>query len=427
MSALSIEDQKAGMRHAIIAACFGSIGPVLISNSSVIILYANLLGVSETVSLVTTSLQDCSKCLLMIPFAYIAEYIGHKRMTLLGNLLACIMLFLCASAGFFPSISRYVLLGSLAGFSISIAFYLSSWFPLLSNVVPEDMRGTFFGKMRFTWQLFSGIILVIISLLVGKSADLITLQAIVAFAGILYVGRLYHLSRIKEVKSSKTTPPLRSLLSDAISNKQLVGFSIYLLCLYMAANATIPVTFIFAKNSLKLADNIVVVLSALLLTGLIIGYLAASKIVDKFGVKGIFLCAHMSFGILNFMLLAVKTDSLTDTIILGSITVAYGFFFALASIAVTSEVFNLAPENNKGISMAFCLSFYSAGLGGSRFLASLILGSGLLSPTWQFLGMQVTKYHTMFLFYGCAVVVTSLLMVLVPSVTKGVHRLPNVI
>jgi MFS family permease len=337
------------------------------------------------------------------------------------------MIIACALAPFAGSQAKTIMLASLAVFCICMAAYIAAWFPLLNGVVPKDKTGTFFGKLRFTWQSVSAIFFLLCGIIIGRDADLWMLQIIIAICGIFLLGRVWYISKIPDISNETSEGTLKELLSDTLSNKPLVGFSIYLFCLYCSANATMPVVFIFAKKSLQLADNIVVILSAIMLGGLITGFLISAKIVDKYGVKIIFLAAHIGFAILNFTLFAFAHSSDNATIaILGIVVALYGILVACASVAVSSEMYALSPENNKSVSIAFCFSLYSAGLGGSRFLASLILGSGILAENWTLKSIEMTKYHSMFLIYGCAVFATCILMVLVPALTRGTKRLPSV-
>ena len=110
---------------------------------------------------------------------------------------------------------------------------------------------------------------------------------------------------------------------------------------------------------------------------------------------------------------------------IGALVTAYGFLFAGASIAVSSEMLGLAPDNNKAISIAFCFMAYSGGTAAARVAASLILGSGMLSSRWTLLGRGMTPYHSLFLCYSLAVIMACVLLVLVPAVMKGVRRLPG--
>jgi hypothetical protein len=76
----------------------------------------------------------------------------------------------------------------------------------------------------------------------------------------------------------------------------------------------------------------------------------------------------------------------------------------------------MASPENKAVSMAFCGTFYAAGMGGSRLLTSLVLGAGLLAVKWNIGSMEINHYQTLFLFFGCAITFVCLMLVLVPAV-----------
>ena len=145
--------------------------------------------------------------------------------------------------------------------------------------------------------------------------------------------------------------------------------------------------------------------------------------VHRHGVKPVFLAAHLGFGMLNLLLLTIHSNSWGAVCVLVSVITVYGFLLAGASIAVSSEMLALSPANNKAMSIAFCYSLYAAGLGFSRFLSSIVLGSGILAAEWQCGGITFTKYHTLFLVYGCGTIAIMVLLVLVPALTRDVQRL----
>ena len=205
----------------------------------------------------------------------------------------------------------------------------------------------------------------------------------------------------------------------------LVGFGVYLLFLYAAAGATIPVIFVFARNQLHLADGLVVTLSAVSMAGLLCGFRVGGRFVHRYGVKGVLLGTHLGFALLNIVLLTVHAAGTFPVVALGAILLTYGMLLACASIAVSSELLALASPANKAVSIALGYSLYAAGLGGSRALASLLLGSGILAEQWRVAGIAFTRYHSLFLVYGCGVFLAMGLLILIPTTTRNVARLPT--
>ncbi len=417
------DQQKRSQRDAILASCWGAVSQVMVNDSSVVIIYATLLGAGEMVSVMTSSLQYISLCFLMIPFAYVAERVGRKRQILFASALGCLMLLGTAAAPWCGRYTQTVLMGSLGLFAISLSGYLAAWFPMLDGVVPPEQRGLFFGRMRFAWQLVAALFILVSGWAIGEHASMGSLQIIIVLAALGLLGRFWYINDMEDSGGGEARVPWRKVWRDIVANRALTGFSVYLFLLYTAANATIPVVFIFAKKHLLLADNVIVISSACAMGGLLSGYLVGGWVVHRHGVKPVFLAAHLAFGLMNLLLLTIHSGSWGSVCALVVVITAYGFMMACASIAVSSEMLALAPANNKAMSIAFCYSLYAAGLGFSRFLASVILGSGILASEWTCGGVMFTKYHTLFLVYGCGTTAIAVLLVLVPALTRDVQRL----
>ena len=417
------EQRKRSQRDAIVASCWGAIPQVMVNDSSVVILFATLLGAGEMISVMTSSLQHLSLCVLMIPLAYLSERGSKKRQIMAAAALGCVMLWGTAPAPWFGRYAAVVLLATLAAFSITISAYLAAWFPLLDGVVSPQERGLFFGRLRFSWQAVSALFVFASGAFLGQTASVGALQVIIALAALGLLGRFWYVNDMIEEKRTGGHVPWRAAWRDIIANRPLIGFSIYLFCLYAAANATIPVVFMFAKRRLALPDNLIVISSACVMGGLLAGFLAGGWMVHRRGVKPVFLMAHAGFGLLNLLLLTIHGGSWPSVVALVALITLYGFLLANASVAVSSEMLALSPANNKAMSIAFCYSLYSAGLGFSRFLASLILGSGALADTWRLGALEMTKYHTLFLAYGVGTLMLTMLLVLVPALTRNVQRL----
>ncbi|HOX05017.1 MAG TPA: MFS transporter [Planctomycetota bacterium] len=410
---------------AIRSACWGSIPQVMVKDSSVIVIFAALIGASETVSVLCTSLQDLANCLLVLPFAWLSTRLGCVRQIVLASLCSVLALLAAAAAPWCGPAAGPVMMLALILFAVTLSAYVAAWFPLVDAVVPPGERGLFFGRMRFAWQLCATLFILASGWFVGKYATVPRLQIIIVLAALVSLGRAWYIARIR---SAPMPDPrgldLRTGVREALGNRPLTGFAIYLFFLYAAANATVPVVFVFARYHLKLPDNVIVILSAVGMGGLIAGFPLGGMFVHRCGVKGVFLGAHLGFALLNLTLLAVRDDSAGAIVLLGAVIAAYGFLFACASIAVSSELLALSPPGNKAVSLAFGSSLYSAGLGGSRALASVLLGSGILAETWSLGGTQLTRYHSLFLFFACGIFTAMLLLAILPAMTRTAGHAP---
>lgn len=414
------------MHAALISTCFGVLSQILVGDSSIIILYSNMLGASQFVALCTSSLQSLAMCILYIPLAYVMGRSGKKRFIIPAIGVGAAGLMITACAPWCGSWSIAALLGGLCIFSIAIAVYVVGWFPLLKDIVPANRRGQFFGRVRVSWQSAAAVFLILSALLVRENPSIIALQAIIVVAAIGMIVRMIFLKRIPEKPPKPNTGKLGQCLIEVLSNRPLMGFGIYLFWLYFFAGATIPVAVLMAKVRLNLSNDFLVLLSSCMMMGAIVGFFLGGRVVDKRGTKSVFIIAHFSFALLNIAMLAVQNDSLFCMVLLLVISTLYGLTMASASIAVSSEAFALVTEKLTEMSLAVCIGLYVAGHGIGRFLAGWALDSGMLAESWIFFGISMTSYHTLFLLFSAGVTITCVMLTMLPSVITPTRALPQV-
>ena len=413
----SKDTSRKAMNFAIFSSWFGAISQIMIRDSSIVILYARQLGGSNFLSLLTTALYLFSSAVLIIPAAHIMEHTGKKRLVLPAITLGMMGVLIAASAGFFPEhLARGVLLIGLIIYSLTIAVYLAGWFPLLRGVVPEKERGTFFGRLRVSWQTVLTVFLLISTFVVGKDASLLTLQTIIGISGVLIIGRIYFVARIPETPKKKPEHLLsfKNSIRNILKNRALVRFALYLLFLYLFANATVPVGFLFAKSALGAPDNYVVLLSVLMNVGSILGYFLGGVLFGRFNTKRFMLFAHACFALLNFLLLLVSEFSLVSAVYLGGIITLYGGMVAFSTIGASSEMLALASPKTINMSIAFCYAFDAAGKGLSRIISGLLLDSPFLPTSWNFLGANLGPHHFLFISFGVLLVIGFVFTAFVP-------------
>ncbi len=414
-------------RLAILSACFGSLAAIMIKDSAVIILFAGMIGAGSMLSMATTALPGIMSCFFTIPAAYIASRVGYKKTILITTYWGTLAILMLAFTPLLGPLAKYGMLLMLVLFVSLMAFYVAAWFPFLDEFLPEKDRSNFFGLLRFSWQSCCVAFFFICGLVMGKNPDLWILQTIIIITGVALMGRAYYIYRIKVQDSERKSFNFKKGLEMVLANKPMVGFSVYLAFLYLAAQGTVPLTFIYLKKQLNTPDNIVVIVSSLALAGTIIGFFCAGSIISRLGIKKMLLSVHMTFALVNFLLFAFSGPGMFAVYIISFLMIIYGFFIAISSVAVSSEMMALANPENKALAMAFCVSMYSAGIGGARLLSSLIIGSGILSPKWFIGSFEFTMFHTMYLGYGLAILFVCVLLVIVPAIfPKGeYHYIPQ--
>lgn len=236
----------------------------------------------------------------------------------------------------------------------------------------------------------TAVFLLLASAIVGDHARLSILQWIIGVTVLGLLMRMWFIYRMDECPARKESQAFRVVVANILNNRPLVGFAIYLFCLYCVVNATVPVAFVFAKNALHLPDNMIVFASAGQFLGMIAGFVLSGRVVDRYGSKMIFLIAHFGFGMANLLFLMVHDSSHGWALI--ALVLLYGFLTASASVAGTSETMALAGTRNRILSLAFVSTLLTGGEGISRLIASGVLGMGILAPSWTLAGVNMTQF-----------------------------------
>ncbi len=403
------------------SACCGALAPVMIQDSAIIILFASLLGAGDMLSMVTTSTQGLANCLLLMPFAYLSSRFGHKRTIIHYTAVGVPMILLLAASPWCGAWGKTTLLVSIIIFSITNTAVAAAWFPLVDGFLLREERSSFFGLMRFSWQTFAVVFLLACGFALGKDPAVWMLQVIIAVSAAGLLCKVYYLNKIPNEHQERETIHFADGVSEAVSNKALCGFSVYICFLYLAAYSTPPLMFIYIKKVLLVGDNVIVIISSLALVGTILGFLLAGRIIERLGVKRMLLMIHFLFAAVNLVFFMMGGSSVAALALITALLAVYGFCTACSSIAISTETMSLSSSNNKAMSIAFCGSCHAAGIGGSRLLASLVLGSGMLAPEWLLGTMRISSYQTLFLLYGCAIMFVCLLLVLVPAIFPKGH------
>ncbi len=424
-------------RDTIFSSCCTAMGDVPFTDAAIIILYANLLGASDSFTMVTTSLLPLAIGFFSIPASYVTMHTGtYQRTILLVTGFSLAMFGVVVAAPWFGSWAVLVLLAALSLFAIGHTIYISAWFPLLDTFLTHDRRSSYLGRMRFSWQSTSALLLLGIGAVIGKNPPIGALQLVMLFSMTVFAVKLWFIARVpcferSERPGRKETPSFREGLKAALENKPLTGYSVYLFILNLAAYGTIPLATLYLKKALAAPDNVIVFISSITLGGMLTGSFCAGPIIRRWGIRNTFLFVHVFYALTNFGLFFMSRGVLPDGWlfgVIGGILFLYSFVFACANISSSSEMMSLATPGNKVMAMAFCNSFYYAGCGLSRFLTSVILGSGALASSWTLGGLAVSHYQTLFLVYAVCVGFAAALLVVVPAIfPKGeyiyaIHR-----
>ena len=416
--------QRRGMRAVIFAQCFGTPGELFLMYGFVL-LYFKALGVAGSLLLAILSLVRAMGWLKIFA-AWWGDRWGKKRIGVLGQWLMIGSFALMVLAPTTPPGAHVsLLLFSVLAFSAGDAMFVSVWFSLLSPVVPAQLRGRFFGLLRFAWQSVGLAFLGICALCLRNDTPIRIFQWAL-FAGL--VGMLIRLpfyARIPELESTRPARAnLRASLMSVLRMGDYVSFCCYLFLLSLVTTSS-PFYFgLVEKEVLELGDRWVAWLGLLIMAGAVPGYLLGGRWVDRRGTRPVFLLCHASFALILLLFVLRPAGGSSQLIHLFVVHMLFGGVSAILSIAISTELLALLPLENKSLAASLYGVLYWSGGSLAGLIGAWFIGRGALAPQWQLGGWQMSHYDSILLFCAALIVLLVVTLGLVPSVVRKAEWTP---
>lgn len=420
----SENDNRAGMMNpslrAVIMFTCANIFSFQAFSNGIILLYLKALGISESRLLVYITIPVLFLTVFRIPIAFFADRVGKKKLGYIGILTGFVGFLVILSASFASSsINEWIVLAGILLFSSGSVLTAAGWFALLDGIIHKDIRGRFLGRMRLSWQItgvvFSAFVAWIMMEMPGVGAFRVILGIISFFAFI----RLFLYMRIPEVE--KPRPGRKgafATLAEIIRSDGVASFGAYVFLLTFFTSNAPSIFSLMEKQFIGISDSFVVALATLTLIGSITGYWLGGQAVDRFGTKPVFMICHLSYPAIFaiYIFRGAFPLSIMPPLVLAHFL--FGLIVASASIAITTEMLALLPENNKSVASSFMISFQLGGSAAAGFVCAGIVKMAFLKSTWNFHFLELNKYDSILL--GCAVMVLMLVLTLglVPSVLR---------
>lgn len=404
----------------IILSVCASIMPQLFFKNGFLLSYLLKLGFQSSDVLMLLSFPSGILFLSAVPLAYCADRVGKKKVGVTGIALTIAGYGLIMAAGWFRDpLSANVLILGIVLFSIGMSALISGWFALLSPIIPETIRGTFFGTMRMSWQIFAIGCSFLLTFILERNTSVGTYQLLLSFFICLLVVQILLYSRIPEIeKNDSLKPSIRDILAEMLTIPGYMPFCAYCFLLMLATGAW-PVTLgLLEKNVLGFSDDTIVHMGTMMFAGAMAGFYAGGKLVDRIGTKLVFLVVHFSFFLFLFLVLARDLVPFSLVTYFSFLTICLGGVQAASSIALTSEMMALAPIKNKSVILSVCTSLQLGGTAISGMVSSKLIAYGIVSRTWIFNGLTLSNYDTLVLFSAVMVFVFIVTLGLIPSVVK---------
>ena len=381
---LTESQRRRAQMHAIKAALYGCIPELMLSSSAVIITYIALLNGSDMFSMLSSSLCGIAYVLLLIPLAGINDLLGLKLSVRIAGRIAFGAYTLMALAPFFGDAAPYMVIIGAFIFSMTNPLYLNAWYPILDDILLPQERILFFSRMRFLYMGLSAAVFSFLGLIMGRKPPVWFFQLIMMLTAVTFFGRSYHIDKLPTDPAKKPASrySFREAFAITVRNGPLTGFSVYICFVTFGYAALTPLVFIYLKSHLDVAHSTVITISGLVMSGTIMGYLAASRLLRLLGTKWLQIACHLSFIFISIACFFCGKENSYSVWMLTLLLTLQGFAAACFGVCFSAEIMALARPGNKTMASAFCNTYAQAGIVLSRTGSSLVIGSGMLAGSW---------------------------------------------
>lgn len=382
---------KRALRNITIGQCAGLIGPLLFGNGFMLA-YVLRLGIPAYRILFLFALMPLIGMALTLPFAYLADLHGKKRIGGAGLAVSIAGFFLLPPAAFMPHNAALWLTAGILIFSIGNTANGASWFALLSPIVPEEIRGRWFGQMRTAWQTTAIVFSLGLAVLLRHCPELYIFQLLLAATGALMIVRLLFYAQIPELEP--VNPPRDGFWRALGAVLRIPGYLRFCIYIFLLSFTTtgLGLLGLLEKTVLGFSDSQLLIMGNLLSIGTVAGFFIGGKMVDRLGAKPVFSAGHvvLALALAGVLLRGFLPFPLIVT--MGLLSFICGAVQGATGIAGTSELLALIPPANKSISTGFNLTLTAAGASLAGLLNGQILKMKLLPAEWMFLNRPLSHY-----------------------------------
>lgn len=412
---LSYLEQKRGMRMAFLVSATGSVMWMYITQSAVFALMIKAMGGTDFQAMLPGSMTFIFRISQPIAAMHVPPKHGQFFMVLMYSISSVVMMlgllvpFLPLSSGMLIWLFLCVMLLGQFFESMAGAF----WFPLLHDLIPVNLRGRFFGRLRSLWNGF-GLVLVLLSGWFLGHDPAVWQYQVVLLTGVM-LGWARNIGILKmptgnSLSGEHDFNDWKHYVRGLFRQKTLLYFLAYYTALgFLIGFLGQPLILYMKSRGLATNDNIFVYCSTTF--GMILTFMAAGVLVDKLGTKRIFLathlilcavCAYVFF--LGFM--PVETFKAMMPVAL----VVAGGMSGASGIACTAQLFHLVPNQGRAFYMSLSFVFIWVGQALSPILMGALAGIFGDGPLLNMPGGKVNIYQMSILLAGVSMLLLIFLL-----------------
>ncbi len=419
---LTEEQRRHAFNIIIITQCLGMVAGALFQNGFYLN-YFSKLGISSAAIAMLFALPPLLSVFLLLPFAFYSDRFGKKKLALGGQVLLTASLLLMMAAGWGSAgAALWVVVASLVVFSVGGSLQGASWFALLNPIIPKEIRGRFFGRLRVTFQLTAILFTLLITRVLKTSQTMAVFQLLLGAVFAATLLRYFTYARIPELETdpgkAEHRKTFRKALAFVLAVPGYIQFNSYVFLITLFTFA-VPVVFgLMQKDVFGFSPAQITRMGTLFLAGSVAGCWLGGRLVDRHGVRFVLLVAHVAYAAAMLSMLARHWVPWPLPVHVGGCMFAFSLIGGMAGIAITSEALALIPAANKALSTAFTMTLFNGAIALSGLFVSRSISWNILSPEWQMLGSTYTVYDSLVLFFATMTLLMLATIGLVPPVLK---------
>ena len=412
-------ERKKAMKMILLTASLGGLA-FLSFNNGLLLAYFSYLNVPSATILLLLASMPLTQFVFILPLSFLADFLGKKFIGNFGLIFSLFGYVLLIIASILPENFYTLLIGlGIVLFGLGTAMNMGNWFALLHPIIPEKIRGRFFGRLRLTWQSIGIVLTLFFIYMLEQFPYLRMYQTVLVIVSIFLAVRILFYQHIPELE--KPVPPKESFLKtlmNVIAIPDYISFCSYCFLLIFFTTACPQIFSLIEKDVLSFTKTEIVFIGNLLIVGALAGFVLGGRMVDKLGTKYVFMFCHFGFGaiIILFLLRSLLPGKII--VIVGILTLLFGLVQAASGIAMTSETLVLMPKENKSLAIGLWLTLINAGAGLSGIISSTFLELNLINPEWSLFGLQMSSYDGLLLMFGTMVILMTVTLGLIPSMIR---------
>ena len=374
---LSDEARHRGMRYAFLGQSVGILPAMLLTRSAFGPLFLKHLGASDSAAMWVFALPGL---LFMVQIPLSLSVPASKVKTFLlggwalfGALLAATSLvpWAVGDVGWVLSLTVGLLFFAQTANAAATTF----WFPLLSDLVPADRRGRFFGRLRAAWGTLLFGAVAISALYLGPSPTIGRFQVILLLGCGLIAARNLLISRVPPpvcADGDGGHGDLKSHLRYLIKTPAVRRFFLYFTVLGTAAGFLGQPLVLHLKDlGFHARDNMLVYGFSTL--GTVIALLLGGNAVDTWGTRAVFRAVHIATVVVLLAAAGVSFLSADTKIAFAAVFTAAGAVISSAGLACTAHLFCFMPRRGRVFYLTFANFMLTLGPAAAMFLTGTVL------------------------------------------------------